>query len=438
MKVLFVSSYKIRCGIASFTDTLESLLEGDISYDVFALDQFVLRNASPNVSRIGDLAIKKLCEEIIPKYDVVNLQWEPGLLGLTHKQILRRTKMIFAACIQLSKHLVVTAHTVVAVPPKRTLTSRILDVRKNPKDIYRYFTEKFNNYPQKTHELLRWMDRQGKLTLIAHTRRDRRFFRYVVGLRRVVDHPLSYMRKNWLEKLAQENRIKRAEFEAVAGSGKKYIVAYGFLSEYKGLATAIQAMRYLAEDFVLLIYGGVHSGNAKNFQKVNPYLSTLMAEVSGDRTTQERVAKLGRNVSRGDGGGLSPAFQKAVLQLHEMSKPLIDRVFFVEAPDDFDLARVVSAADACVLPHMEIGQSASGVASQAIDLGKRTLLSRTHTFTELAEYFPDRIEFFEIGNALQLAQGVMRLMQRDEHGSHGLQYTNMTQAQFYKEAFLWR
>jgi hypothetical protein len=207
MKVLFVSSYKIRCGIASFTDTLETLLEGEVDFDVFALDQFVLRNASPNVNRAGDLAIKKLCDEVIPNFDVVNLQWEPGLLGLSHKQILRRTKMIFGACIRHNKHLVVTAHTVVAVPPKRSFTSRILNIRKNPKDVYRYFSEYFSNYPQATHKLLRWVDRQGKLTLIAHTQRDRRFFKYVVGLRRVVDHPLSYMRKNWLEKLSQENRI---------------------------------------------------------------------------------------------------------------------------------------------------------------------------------------------------------------------------------------
>jgi len=254
----------------------------------------------------------------------------------------------------------------------------------------------------------------------------------------VIDHPLSYMRRNWLEKLSQENRGKRAEFEAVAGQGKKYIVAYGFLSEYKGIATAIRAMRYLPDDYALLIYGAVHSGNIRNFQKINPYLGTLMAEVGGDRATQERVAKLGRSISRGNGGELSPSFEKAVTQLHEMSKPLTDRVFFVEAPDDFDLARVVSAADACVLPHMEIGQSASGVASQAIDLGKRTLLSRTHTFTELADYFPGRIEFFEIGNSLQLAQGIIRLMQGDEVGPQGLAYTNMTQAKFYREAFQWR
>ena len=346
--------------------------------------------------------------------------------------------MIFAACVLHKKHLVITAHTVVSVPPKLGLVPRILNIRKDPKAVYRYFTENFNGYPHMTHKLLRWVDKNGKLTMIAHTRRDRRFFRYVVGLQRVVDHPLSYMRKGWLEKLGQENGIKRSEFETVAGQGKKYIVAYGFLSEYKGIATAIRAMRFLPDEYVLLIYGGVHSGNIKNFQKINPYLGSLVAEVTGDRLTQEKVAKLGRNVRRANGSAPPPSFDEAVTQLHEMTKPLSDRVFFVEAPDDFDLARVVSAADACVLPHMEIGQSASGVASQAIDLGKRTLLSRTHTFMELSDYFPDRIEFFEIGNALQLAQGILRLMNKDEVGFKGLQYTNMTQAHFYKEAFQWR
>lgn len=438
MKVLFVSSYKIRCGIASFTDTLESLLQGEVDYDVFVLDQFVLRNAAPNVNRVGDQAIKRLCDEVIPKFDVINLQWEPGLLGLTLKQILRRTKMIFGACIKHKKHLVVTAHTVLVQPVRPSLLSVLYNLRKDRNGLFRYIRAGLSSYVRQTNALLRWVDREGKLTLVAHTARDRRFFCYVVGLKRVVDHPLSYMRAGWVEQLVKENGIKRQEFENIAGTGKKFVVVYGFLSDYKGVETAINSMRYLPDDYVLLIYGGVHNANFKKFQKVNPYVEKLMKAVEGDREVQERIAKLGRTGLRPTDGEQKDLFLEALSRLHEGSRPLTDRVFFVEAPDDFNLARVVSAADVCVLPHLEVGQSASGVASQAIELGKRTLLSRTRTFSELDEYFANRIEFFEIGNALQLSQGISRLMSKNEVGMQGLPYTNATQAEFYKETFQWR
>jgi len=438
MKVLFVSTYKIRCGIASFTDTLETLLATVFELDVFALDQFVMRNASPNVSRAADLAIKKLCDEIIPNFDVINLQWEPGLLGLTHRQILRRTRMIFAACIRHNKHLVVTAHTVLFQPEKQGFLSAVLALRKDRNSVFNYIRQYLTNYVEVTYRLLRWVDRKGRMTLIAHTPRDRRYFQYVIGLSRVMDHPLSYMRAGWVEQLVKENRVKRQEFETIAGKDKKYVVVYGFLTDYKGVETVIQAMRFLPDEYVLLIYGAVHHANFRKFQKVNPYVAKLMEQVAGDREAQERIAKIGRTGLRETDAEQRELFLEALSHLHESTKPLTDRVFFVEAPDDFNLARVVSAADVCVLPHIEVGQSASGVASQAIELGKRTLLSRTRTFSELGDYFPDRMEFFEIGNALQLSQGVFRLTNKDEIGMQGMPYTNMTQAQFYKEAFQWR
>jgi len=438
MRVLFVSSYKIRCGIASFTETLETLLEGHVDFDVFPLDQFVLRNASPNVNKAGDLAIKKLCNEVIPNFDVVNLQWEPGLLGLSLKQILRRTKMIFSACVRHKKHLVVTAHTVLSQPEHISFFKAIYGLRKDRRSLTKYVRQFSNSYVSRTHKLFRWVDRNGRLTLITHTARDRRFFQYVVGLRRVMDHPLSYMRRNWVEQLSKENGAKREEFERVAGANKKYVVLYGFLSEYKGVETAIDAMRFLPDDYVLLIYGGIHHSRFKKFQKIDPYVSKLMAAVAGDVETQDRIAKMGRAGSFDISGEQREIILGALSSLHRSSKPLTDRVFFVEAPDDFNLARVVSAADVCVLPHLEVGQSASGVASQALELGKRTLLSRTRTFSELGDYFPNRIEFFEIGNALQLSQSIIRVMNKDEIGANSLPYTNMTQAQFYKEAFLWK
>jgi hypothetical protein len=57
-----------------------------------------------------------------------------------------------------------------------------------------------------------------------------------------------------------------------------------------------------------------------------------------------------------------------------------------------------------VFPYLEVGQSSSGPISQALELGCRIIASRTHTFLEFAEYHKDAVEFFDIGNHLELAE----------------------------------
>jgi hypothetical protein len=52
---------------------------------------------------------------------------------------------------------------------------------------------------------------------------------------------------------------------------------------------------------------------------------------------------------------------------------------------------------------MSFGQSSSGPISIAVELGSRIIASRTHTFLEFAAYHPNTIEFFDIGNHLELA-----------------------------------
>jgi hypothetical protein len=62
--------------------------------------------------------------------------------------------------------------------------------------------------------------------------------------------------------------------------------------------------------------------------------------------------------------------------------------------------------DVVVLPYMEVGQSSSGPISQAVELGCRVIASRTHAFLGFADYHPDAVEFFDIGNYLELAERI--------------------------------
>jgi len=64
----------------------------------------------------------------------------------------------------------------------------------------------------------------------------------------------------------------------------------------------------------------------------------------------------------------------------------------------------MALCDAVVFPYLEVGQSSSGPISQALELGCRIIASRTHTFLGFGEYHKDAVEFFDIGNHLELAE----------------------------------
>jgi hypothetical protein len=59
------------------------------------------------------------------------------------------------------------------------------------------------------------------------------------------------------------------------------------------------------------------------------------------------------------------------------------------------------------LPYLEVGQSSSGPISQALELGCRVIASRTHTFLQFGRYHQNMIEFFDIGNHLELAGRIL-------------------------------
>jgi hypothetical protein len=69
-----------------------------------------------------------------------------------------------------------------------------------------------------------------------------------------------------------------------------------------------------------------------------------------------------------------------------------------------DFLSGMAICDAVVFPYLEVGQSSSGPISQALELGCRIVASRTHTFMEFAEYHENAVEFFDIGNHLELAE----------------------------------
>lgn len=74
---------------------------------------------------------------------------------------------------------------------------------------------------------------------------------------------------------------------------------------------------------------------------------------------------------------------------------------------DAEFLAGMAICESVVFPYLEVGQSSSGPISQALELGCRVIASRTRTFLGFAEYHPNVIEFFDIGNHLELAERVL-------------------------------
>lgn len=99
--------------------------------------------------------------------------------------------------------------------------------------------------------------------------------------------------------------------------------------------------------------------------------------------------------------------------LIEHPKDLSQRIHFLGATSDADFLAGMAICDSVVFPYLEVGQSSSGPISQALELGCRVLASRTHTFLQFGRYHPDLIEYFDIGNHLELAARILARPQYD-------------------------
>ncbi|MGV8839389.1 MAG: glycosyltransferase [Bauldia sp.] len=389
MKVLIVSSYQISCGIASYTAVLKSLLDSEFDVAVAPLDQSVLRRLEQQAVLAGDRQIREICASF-RDYDVVNLQWEPGLLGATAAHMMRRFRWL----VEAAPKLIVTVHTALPYPQRKSALGFLGHVRRHGiRNAPRYFFE--GRFERAAFETLRKRAKAGSFAVAVHNERERNFYRHVVGIDSVFAHPLSHIRAGWRSDLAHDTPVARRRLEAEHPARKTFIGVFGFLTEYKGIQTAIHAMEYLDQSYQLLIYGSVHPEAIRHGQTINPYVKSLVDEL-----------------------------EKSEFR---------ERVSFIGSPDDYEFALAINTVDVCVFPYVDVAShSGSGPLSHAIELGKPTVASRTRSFLEIQKYFPKNFEMFDVGNHLQLAQAIDRIAKSDVPRPP-LRYDNETLAAFYAD-----
>jgi glycosyltransferase involved in cell wall biosynthesis len=425
-RLAIISTYDELCGIAGYTRALERQLASSFDVTVMNLDQYLLRSPHKAVQRLGDAHIAEIAGQLAA-FDAVNIQLEFGTLGLTARRITRR----FARLCRKAGQLSVTFHTILAPEHfdwggwlKLLARFRV----KQSFDLL-HAHRRGSVLRRGIYNVLRRRQIIAPTRVIVHTKRDMRLLRDVVRLKQVQHHPLSFVMPQ--ERTQIRATINRESFPLlrVLPAQAKLVGVFGFVSEYKGFDTAIQALRLLSADYHLLIFGGIHPQTIRKHTAIDPYLRKLLDDTYVDRTLLEEFSERDHpstSLQISLDGNCAE-----ILQHHP--KSLFGRVHFMGALTDSEFVAAMAVCDSVVMSYQEVGQSASGPIAQALEMGCRVIASRTLAFMQFAMYHPGQIEFFDIGNHLELAERLSAESPTD-CAARTLHYDCSTNAATYKRA----
>ena len=398
-KLAIVSTYNENCGNASYTHVLMKAFSKYVNVDIIPLDLFLLQNQSPSLIKAGDRHIKKIASRL-KDYDYVNIQFEGGLYGARIPDVYRRLCWL----IDAAQNVTLTMHRVDSDQAPLGLAIRTGIATRS----YRRFKvlRGGNKFAGLSESIVRHCQRASKrknVWIKVHTRRERRSVSEIYGNTNVYDYPLAFLTPD--EQAEAWSHRDRAAFLEKHGFSPddKVIGLFGYLSNYKGIETAIEALSYLPTDYKLGLFGSQHPQTIKRGEAVNPYLQSLFNLIDNidDRSYEraKKVAALNSQRIRADG---KTSYGEGA------PKPLAERIRFIGSLPDPDFIEALRLCDATVLPYAEVGQSMSGVAVLGIEAGAKMICANNHSFFETRRYYPDTFWGFDMGNAYELAQKIIR------------------------------
>ncbi len=234
----------------------------------------------------------------------------------------------------------------------------------------------------------------------------------------------------------------------------KYFAICGFFAPYKGHLTAMRALECLPEDWRLVVVGGEHPHSLEADRDIGRYVGQLLSfPLAIDRPPDGSLAienlphrwldkdeeeSLPRRLFNNDedeslsrrllNGRWAPTgavvrgdqvYQRELR--HKVFKhsefkyflPTVDikhRIHYLGQASDEDMPRFYAMLDYVVHPYMRTkeGQSGSGPATFAVEFGSRALFSNAPVFREMGQYFEGAMQFFNIGNFMELAGQLQR------------------------------
>lgn len=421
-----VSTRDDLCGIAGYTRALIIQLAPYYDIEVFDLDQFIMHSINRRLRKIADQQILEFSKRL-KTFDHVNIQLEFGTLGIWPRDIVRR----FSKLARSAKHLSVTFHTVLTSDPFPS-QQVLKQLGRFRIDLVIYLIANhfsLTRAARKINDILLGLQKQIPVHVIVHSKRDFRLMQLVNKIENVYAHPLAFFHPDECKKIRA--RTTRSDFPIaeLLPSDAYCIGVFGFLSPYKGFDTVVNAMHLLPGNCHLLMFGGVHPNEIKKWMPVDPFVKRLISGTYANTNLLDYLDEAPKGSAN------------ITLSLDAASEPLLrrhprdisDRVHFMGSQTDEGFAKSMAICDVVVLPYLETGQSGSGVLSIAVEMGCRVIASRSKPFMQFEKFNPGTVEFFDIGNFLELKD---RILARPEHpvGMRHLPHSTLTNIKIYRQA----
>ena len=418
-RVAIVSSYNEECGAAYYSSRLlKHLLAAGYEVEVKRLPVSLLRLQSPTfLRRKGDQEIARIAREIA-EFDAVFLQFEPGLYGTRAKTSYTRVLRLLKA----AKCAVITVHGFDRQMSSRSLTAfgtNMLHLRPGAAvmgliegaldPVY----ESFWSYVRKSPHVKVMTFNRGDQVLLQ------RFF----NLGQITNYPICYFDQEEVGEVRAS--LDRERFLAQYGLDPKYkyFAVCGFFAAYKGHLTAMKALEFLPDDWRLVLVGGEHPQALEPGRDIGGYVRQLLSfPLAVDRPSADSSLEVEGGLKTFLGGPVvrsdqvyrrelrDKLFAKSEFKYFFPTSEIKHRIHYLGQASDEEMPKFYAMLDYVVHPYMRTkeGQSGSGPATFALEFGSRALFSNAPVFREMGLYFEGAMQYFNIGNFMELADQLQR------------------------------
>jgi len=373
-KLAIISSYGELCGNATYAYVLEQEFLKYYDVEVISLNVKLLQSENKSEKNLADRHILDI-ENKIKDYDFVNIQFEVGLFGLNKRTVLRR----FSKLIKGSKAVIVTMHrldmrrdffTIKTLKEIRTMSFfSLLKQYRNE----RYYALLY----EKVVRIIKKASKSKNASILVHTKREKYNISAILKFDKVYDHPITFLTQDQRKLFSKDaksifrGKYKIEDNEVVVG-------IFGFISSYKSHHTAISALKYLPNNYKLMIFGSQHPHSITQGIDIEPYTKSLLDLIDSDRQKTIKDAT------------------------YELSK----RVIFVGSLDDQNFIADLHGVDFTILPYEETNQSGSGIAALTLESKTKAIFSNNLAFLELQRYAKKSFKTADIGNSKEMADAI--------------------------------
>ncbi|WP_267414525.1 MULTISPECIES: hypothetical protein [unclassified Sphingomonas] len=415
-RLAIVSTYNENCGNASYTHVLKNAFSEFVDVDVIPLDLFLLQKKEEVFRKPGDDHIRMIADKL-RDYDYVNIQFEAGLFGKTIADVRRRVGWL----IEAAPNLILTMHRidVETVPRSRALGQALKAISLKPlkrgagsRRFVRLYREIVEQVGRESRRKNAWIK--------VHTKRERRVVTDIYKMPNCFDYPLAFLTPSEREAAWAQTDIEAFKEKNGFSANDKIVGLFGYISEYKGIETALQSLLELPPEYKLVLFGSHHPQSIQAHSAVHPFIEKLielMDDVNKEAYAREmreaRLKRLSMPIVQ-----MNEVGRTATVEDDRRTPPLLsERVRFIGSLPDPEFIEALRLSDAVVLPYIEVGQSMSGVVVLGMEAGAKLICANNHSFSETRKYFGDTFLGFDIGNYIELAQKVQHAAARPERST---------------------